>query len=234
MVTPFHADGRVNDDASVAMAKHLLAQRLPRAGRGGHDRRGRDADRRRAGPPGRARRRARPAATAAIVAGAGSNDTRHAIRLTQRVVARGRGRRPLRHAVLQQAEPARDRAPLRGGRARGRGHAGHPLQHPGPHRREHAAGPAGRARADRRDRRPQAGELRRAPADRRPGRPRRQRRHLRAPAWTWAARAASASPRTSSGRRCAACTTSPSSAPRSTRRCATSTRRCSSPPARRR
>ena len=25
MVTPFHADGRVNDDASVAIAKHLLA-----------------------------------------------------------------------------------------------------------------------------------------------------------------------------------------------------------------
>ena len=47
--------------------------RVPRAGRGGHDRRGRDADRRRAGPPGRARP-ARRAATA-IVAGAGSNDT---------------------------------------------------------------------------------------------------------------------------------------------------------------
>ena len=36
------------------------------------------------------------------------------------------------------------------------------------------------------------------------------------------------------GPRCAACTTSPSSARRSTRRCATSTRRCSSPRARRR
>ena len=33
---------------------------------------------------------------------------------------RGRRGRPLGHAVLQQAEPARDRAPLRGGRPRGR------------------------------------------------------------------------------------------------------------------
>ena len=29
MVTPFHADGRVNEDASVAMAKHLLADGSP-------------------------------------------------------------------------------------------------------------------------------------------------------------------------------------------------------------
>ena len=50
MVTPFHADGRVNEDAAVALAQHLLGQRLPRARRRGHDRRGRDADRRRAGP----------------------------------------------------------------------------------------------------------------------------------------------------------------------------------------
>jgi hypothetical protein len=44
--------------------------------------------------------------------------------------------------------------------------------------------------------------------------------------------AASSSPATSSARRCGAWSTSPTTAPRSTPRCATSTRRSSSPPAR--
>ena len=50
MVTPFHADGSVNEEAAVALARHLLEQRLARAGGRRHDRRGGDADRRGAGP----------------------------------------------------------------------------------------------------------------------------------------------------------------------------------------
>ena len=73
----------------------------------------------------------------------------------------------------------------------------------------------------------QAGQRRRAAADRRPGSctPATTRRS-RARS-TSAAPAASSSPATSSATRCAAWSTSPSTARRSTRRCATSTRRCS-------
>ena len=49
-----------------------------------------------------------------IVAGDGSNDTRHAVELTERALAAGRRRRAVGHAVLQQAEPPRHHAPLRG------------------------------------------------------------------------------------------------------------------------
>ena len=88
MITPFHADGRVNEDASVAIARHLLAS-------GSH---GLVV----AGTTGEAATLtddeqvalvelivAEAGAEGAIVAGAGSNDTRHAIELTQRVVAAG-------------------------------------------------------------------------------------------------------------------------------------------------
>ena len=88
MVTPFHGDGRVNEDASVAMAKHLLASGshgLVIAGTTGEAATLTDDEQVRlvelvvgeAGHEG------------AMVAGAGSNDTRHAVELTQRVIAAG-------------------------------------------------------------------------------------------------------------------------------------------------
>ena len=88
MVTPFHADGRVNDDAAVAMAKHLFAagnHGLVVAGTTGEAATLTDDEQvhlveliaSEAGSDG------------AIVAGAGSNDTRHAISLTQRVIGAG-------------------------------------------------------------------------------------------------------------------------------------------------
>jgi 4-hydroxy-tetrahydrodipicolinate synthase len=93
MITPFHEDGRVNEDASVAMARHLLSNGshgLVIAGTTGEAATLSDDEQVRlvelivseAGSDG------------AIVAGAGSNDTRHAIELTQRVIAAGA------HAVL--------------------------------------------------------------------------------------------------------------------------------------
>jgi 4-hydroxy-tetrahydrodipicolinate synthase len=88
MVTPFHADGRVNEDAAVALARHLLANGshgLVVAGTTGEAATLTDDEQVRlveliateAGSEG------------AIVAGAGSNDTRHAIELTERVVGAG-------------------------------------------------------------------------------------------------------------------------------------------------
>ena len=145
-----------------------------------------------------------------IIAGAGSNDTRHAVHLTERC-DRGRRRRdPVGHAVLQQAQPPRDRAPLRGG---GEGHrqAGPPLQHP-----RRAPGTnmppdllAELAQIEHIDGR-QAGQRRRAAADRRPRRLRRQRRHAGSRARSGRSRAASSWPATSWATRCAAWSTSPS------------------------
>jgi 4-hydroxy-tetrahydrodipicolinate synthase len=93
MVTPFRPDGGVNEDAAVALGRHLLANGshgLVVCGTTGESATLRDEE------------QIGLVATmveelgdeAAIVAGAGSNDTRHAVHLTERVVDAGA------HAVL--------------------------------------------------------------------------------------------------------------------------------------
>ena len=88
MITPFQADVSVNEDAAVAIARHLLASGshgLVIAGTTGEAATLSDDEQVRlvelivteAGAEG------------AIVAGAGSNDTRHATELTERVIAAG-------------------------------------------------------------------------------------------------------------------------------------------------
>ena len=88
MITPFQADVSVNEDAAVAIARHLLANGshgLVIAGTTGEAATLSDDEQVRlvelivteAGAEG------------AIVAGAGSNDTRHATELTERVIAAG-------------------------------------------------------------------------------------------------------------------------------------------------
>jgi 4-hydroxy-tetrahydrodipicolinate synthase len=88
MVTPFHADGAVNDDAAVALGRHLLANGshgLVVCGTTGEAATLSDDEHiglveliaRELGGEG------------TIVAGAGSNDTRHAVHLTERAVAAG-------------------------------------------------------------------------------------------------------------------------------------------------
>jgi 4-hydroxy-tetrahydrodipicolinate synthase len=88
MVTPFHADGSVNEESAVALAHHLLANGnhgLVIAGTTGEAATLTDEEQVRlvalvvaeAGGEG------------AIVAGAGSNDTRHAVELTEAVVEAG-------------------------------------------------------------------------------------------------------------------------------------------------
>ena len=69
-----------------------------------------------------------------IVAGVGSNDTRHAVRLTERATALGPRRAAVGQPVLQPSQPPRDHRPLPGG---GAGHrpADPALQHPPADRR---------------------------------------------------------------------------------------------------
>ena len=92
MVTPFHGDGAVNEEAAVALGRHLLANGsdgLVVGGTTGESATLTDDELvvlvelmvRELGDEG------------TIVAGAGSNNTHHAVELTERVVARGR-RRP--------------------------------------------------------------------------------------------------------------------------------------------
>ena len=93
MVTPFHEDGRVNEEAAVALGRHLLAtgsHGLVVAGTTGEATTLTDAEHiglvelivSELGDE------------AAVVAGAGSNDTRHAVELTERAVGAGA------HAIL--------------------------------------------------------------------------------------------------------------------------------------
>jgi 4-hydroxy-tetrahydrodipicolinate synthase len=88
MITPFHPDGRVNDEAAVAITRHVLengSHGVVIAGTTGEAATLTDDEQVRlveliAAELG---------SQGAMVAGAGSNDTRHAIRLTQRVIAAG-------------------------------------------------------------------------------------------------------------------------------------------------
>ena len=89
IITPFDADLRVDEEAFVAPHAPPRRQRLRRIRRLRDDRRGRDARRRRA-PAASSSWPSRERPTGAtIVAGVGSNDTRHAVHLTERACALG-------------------------------------------------------------------------------------------------------------------------------------------------
>src|SRR5918998_2445252 len=88
MVTPFRADGRVNEESAVALGRHLLANGsdgLVICGTTGESPTLSDAEQvalvtlmvQELGSEGK------------ILAGAGSNDTRHAVHLTERMAAAG-------------------------------------------------------------------------------------------------------------------------------------------------
>ena len=80
-----------------------------------------------------------------VIAGAGSNNTAEAVDLARHAAKGRRGRSARRHALLQQAKPAR---PVRAFRGRSRGDfdpADYHLQHPGPFDHRHDAGDDGRA-----------------------------------------------------------------------------------------
>src|SRR3954454_20540027 len=88
MVTPFHADGRVNEESAVALAHHLLANGnhgLVAGGTTGEAATLTDAEEVRLGGliGGAAE------GGGAVLAGAGSNGTRHAVELTEAVIEAG-------------------------------------------------------------------------------------------------------------------------------------------------
>ena len=117
IITPFDAGGRVDEDAFVAVQQHVCAtgsDGVVVAGTTGEAPTLSDEEHLRIIELAVANR---PAGST-VVAGTGSNDTRHAVHLTQ--LAHGaRGRRdPVRDAVLQPPDAARHPGPLRGGRAR--------------------------------------------------------------------------------------------------------------------
>jgi len=88
MVTPFHADGSVNEESAVALAHHLLANGnhgLVIAGTTGEAATLTDEEQVRLV----ALMVAEAGGEGAIVAGAGSNDTRHAVELTEAVIEAG-------------------------------------------------------------------------------------------------------------------------------------------------
>src|SRR3954464_6892598 len=88
MVTPFAADGSLNEDAAVALGRHLLANGshgLVVGGTTGESATLSDDEQRRLA----AVMAAELGAEATIVAGAGSNDTRHATHLTEAAVEAG-------------------------------------------------------------------------------------------------------------------------------------------------
>ena len=93
MVTPFRADGSVNEDAAVAMGRHLLASGshgLVVCGTTGESVTMTDEEQREL----IALMVSELGGEAPIVAGAGSNDTRHAVHLTEAAVEAGA------HAIL--------------------------------------------------------------------------------------------------------------------------------------
>ena len=158
IVTPFDEQLRVDEEAFVALMHHLAAH-----GSDGFVVCGTTGeaatltDEEQLGLIELAVRERPPGTT--IIAGAGSNDTRHAVHLTERATELGVDAILSRDAVLQPPEPRGTSAPLRGGRARHRP-AGRALQHPGAHRHRHAPDLLARARADRAHRRRQAGQRR--------------------------------------------------------------------------
>ena len=97
-----------------------------------------------------------------IVAGAGSNDTRHAVHLTERCTAARRRRHPLGHPVLQQPEPRAGSCATTRRSRRPPTSRSCSTTSPAAPGIEHAARPAGRAGPDRAHRRRQAGQRRRA------------------------------------------------------------------------
>ena len=148
----------------------------------------------------RARGRSELGDGATVVAGTGSNDTRHAVHLTERATELGADailsvtpyyNKPNRRGIV---------APLSRRSRRRTDKPDRPLQHPAAHGRRHAQRPARRARADRRTSSgvKQANNDNLALVDGLDAL-RRQRRHVRAARSTSAASAASSSPATWSG-----------------------------------
>ena len=132
MVTPFDDDGALDVDGAVTLARWLAdhgSDGLVVAGTTGEGPVLSDAE------LGDLWRAVAEAVTVPVIAGTGTNDTRHSIAAHHawpRDV--GRGRRPGGHPVLQPALAGRAGRPLRAPWPTATDAAGHALRHPGAHR----------------------------------------------------------------------------------------------------
>ena len=111
IVTPFDAQGGVNERSFVALMHHLAqhgSDGFVVAGTTGEASTLTDEEQLGLIELAVAER---PAGSS-IVAGAGTNDTRHAVHLTERATRARRRRDPVGDPLLQQAQPARPEAPL--------------------------------------------------------------------------------------------------------------------------
>ena len=144
MVTPFDADGALNEERRRAPDAPSGRERLGRAGGGRHDRRGPTLTTRRSSACWSSPWTS--AATRTVIAGTGSNDTAHSVELTERATEPGVDavlvvtpyyNKPNRRGLLAHfhAVAARHRP------------AGDALQHPGALRDQPAERPAARAGA---------------------------------------------------------------------------------------
>ena len=176
MVTPFDANGDVDEDATVRLMRYLLengSDGLVVAGSTGEAATLTDEEKARLWELAVSET---PTRRAFIVAGTGTYDTRHTVELTERAHEAGVDAmlvvtpyyvKPNRRGLHAHYEAA----------AGATGPADHPLQHPGePDGARHAERPARRAGRDRQRPGGQAGALRGPRADRRPRPARRQRR----------------------------------------------------------
>ena len=179
IVTPFDADGRFDEEAFVALHRHVVRARLRRRRGLRHD--GRGVDARRRGAPARRRaggrrrsRTGRPSSPARA-----RTTPRHAVEMTERATALG-----------VDADPRRSRRTTTSPRAAGSSRTTEAVAAatdkpivlyniPAAHGARHAERPARRARADRRHRGGQAGQPRQPRAGRRARHLRGQRRHAR-------------------------------------------------------
>ena len=176
MVTPFDADGGLDEERGRRLIHHLLdngSDGLVLAGTTGEAATLTDEEKVRLWELAVAE-----AGDATVIAGTGTYDTRHSVELTERATEAGVDAVLVVTPYYNKPNRRGHRGPLRGGRGRHRP-AGDPLQHPLPHRDRHAQRPARRARPDRERRGRQAGPLRGPRADRRARPARGQRRHAR-------------------------------------------------------
>ena len=155
MVTPFDEQGRVDEEATVALMRHLVANGsdgVVLSGTTGEASTLTDPEKIRLFELGMETL----GGTATVIAGTGSNDTAHSVHLTKVAAEARRGRGAGGHAVLQ---PAATRGPVGAcSRDRRRRRPGHPLQHPDPVGRQHAAGPHRGDGRDPRGRRPEGSQ----------------------------------------------------------------------------
>ena len=139
MATPFDAEGRLDIDGAVKLARHLAedgSDGLVVTGTTGEGPTLTDSERTELWAA------VASAVSVPVIAGSTSNDTAHSVELTRAATAHGRGRDPRRHPLLQPPLAVAASPPISPPSPPPRTLPGHRLRHPGAH------GAQGRPRDD--------------------------------------------------------------------------------------